>query len=339
MKRDTEIIKDILLWLLSDPDSGPAADTTEAASPWIQGTSEAAIIDGADEVWDPLESAAFEMIEPDPELWPPGTGTHPISQLGEIPAVQDRFQALIKRRLRLEIERRPPLFPWEKEVQEYPEWLSGETAAPPIWLNQLQTLKLPARLPDTIMLTLLERCQTLAQQSLKSGIRLIKAVEALFPDQPQALELVARLVLTPAYRSGSNLSTPSLDYDTANPQQQIALTMLAAQEIFASLSLTVSPQAPTTQRQWITPTGSVTLTATYHPGSPDQIHIQSTVPEAGYLALIQGEQVLRADATQPGALTVILEAPHPQQSYCLELGLSQDLAHPLRFVLAFVETP
>ncbi|NJR51387.1 MAG: hypothetical protein HC780_19205 [Leptolyngbyaceae cyanobacterium CSU_1_3] len=33
---------------------------------------------------------------------------------GEIPAVQDRFHALLKRRLQFEIEQKPPLFPWEK---------------------------------------------------------------------------------------------------------------------------------------------------------------------------------------------------------------------------------
>ena len=39
---------------------------------------------------------------------------------GEIHAVQERFQALLKQRLRLEYENKPPLFPWESEVSEYP---------------------------------------------------------------------------------------------------------------------------------------------------------------------------------------------------------------------------
>ncbi|MEL7144715.1 MAG: hypothetical protein AAGL08_21240, partial [Cyanobacteria bacterium J06573_11] len=39
---------------------------------------------------------------------------------GEIHAVQERFQSLLKQRLLLEYENNPPLFPWESEVSEYP---------------------------------------------------------------------------------------------------------------------------------------------------------------------------------------------------------------------------
>ena len=39
---------------------------------------------------------------------------------GEIHAVQERFQALLKQRLLSEYENTPPLFPWESEVSEYP---------------------------------------------------------------------------------------------------------------------------------------------------------------------------------------------------------------------------
>ncbi|UBF29401.1 hypothetical protein K9N68_17125 [Kovacikia minuta CCNUW1] len=40
-------------------------------------------------------------------------------ELGEIPAVQDRFYSLLKQRLQTEIQQNPPLFPWETEVNDY----------------------------------------------------------------------------------------------------------------------------------------------------------------------------------------------------------------------------
>ena len=39
---------------------------------------------------------------------------------GEIHAVQERFHSLLKQRLRSEYESKPPLFPWESEVTDYP---------------------------------------------------------------------------------------------------------------------------------------------------------------------------------------------------------------------------
>ncbi|HEY9738584.1 MAG TPA: hypothetical protein V6D06_19960 [Trichocoleus sp.] len=244
--------------------------------------------------------------------------------------MQDHFQALIKRRLRLEIERRPPLFPWEHEVQDYPEWLTKDAVAP-LWIEHLRTLKLPT-LPDDVMTALLERCQALASQPLKTGVRLVKAVEELFPEQPQTLENVARLVLTPAYRSGRT-ELPTLDYSAANTQQQVALTMLAAQEIFSALSLPLSPQAPTVQRQWTTPLGLLTLTATYLPGGNGRIQIQAVLPQAGYLQLADSQ----AERSQPGELVTILEAPISGQIYPLTVGLLEPQEEPLQFSLLWLD--
>jgi hypothetical protein len=48
----------------------------------------------------------------------PGGSSRPYD-LGEMPTVQNRFQAILKRRLQAEIERHPPLFPWETELSDY----------------------------------------------------------------------------------------------------------------------------------------------------------------------------------------------------------------------------
>ncbi|HEY9763935.1 MAG TPA: hypothetical protein V6D07_15495 [Trichocoleus sp.] len=328
MKRDTEIIRDILLWLLNDdpnPTDLPSGSLLSGSLP------EESPSDVSGEFWDPFESEALYIADLDPDLLGPGFKTEPVS-LGEIPAVQDHFQALIKRRLRLEIERRPPLFPWEKEIQEYPEWL-GETSATPVWLSHLHGLKIPAILPDEVMVTLLKRCQSLAQQPLKSGIRLIQAVESLFPDQPQTLENVARLVLTPAYRSGSAVEKLDLDYATANTQQQVALAMIAAQEIFNTLSLWLSTDSPEAQQQWLTTAGPLTLTATYEPDPSGQIQVRAVLPEAGYLQWGEAESGARTECSQPGELILRLDVPEPEQIYTLEVGLAIPQSEPLRFAL------
>lgn len=323
MKRDTEIIRDILLWLLDDPKpTGSAPFNILANAPLPEEGS----TDVSGDSWDPFESEAFAIVELDPGLLNPGSIPHPVS-LGEIPAVQDRFQALIKRRLRLEIERHPPLFPWEQHVQEYPEWLGQEAPAASLWLDHLRHLKLPALLPDEVMAALLQRCQDLANQPLKSGVRLVKAVESLFPEQPQTLQNVARLVLSPAYRSGSAAAELSLDYDSANTQQQVALAMLAAQEIFSSLALALSPQQPLVERQWVTPAGTLTLKASYQPDG--SVQIQGVLPQAGYLQVAAS----RIERTAAGEVIGVLDQPQPGQVYPVTVGLGDFSAAPLQFSL------
>jgi hypothetical protein len=335
MKRDTEIIRDILLWLLADPKpTGSTVSGNSLAVSLFEETPSGETLLGegnatvSGDSWDPFESEASVVADLNPGLVAPGSLPHPVS-LGEIPAVQDRFQALIKRRLRLEIERRPPRFPWEQNVQDYPEWLTGDAPAAPVWIEQLRQLKLTALLPEAVLTALLENCQELAQQPLKSGVRLVKAVEALFPGQPQTLENVARLVLTPAYRSGRTTEALNLDYEQANTQQQVALAMLAAQEIFQSLTLPLSADEPTVERQWLTPVGAIALTATYQAG---RIQVQVVLPQAGYLELDD----LRSEKSQPGELVAILDAPQAHQPYGLTVGLL-GYESPLQFSLIWQE--
>ncbi len=60
---------------------------------------------------DSTESGSHEGIQP-------GGNSRPYN-FGEMPTVENRFQALLKRRLQVEIERHPPLFPWETEICDY----------------------------------------------------------------------------------------------------------------------------------------------------------------------------------------------------------------------------
>ncbi len=50
-------------------------------------------------------------------------GTPQTLQLGEIPTVQDRFQAVLKHRLQIQSPNHPPLFPWETQLIDYPDFV------------------------------------------------------------------------------------------------------------------------------------------------------------------------------------------------------------------------
>jgi len=330
MKRDTDTVKQFLLWLLQDIDSSATASfrPDEGVPKPNHGPSGIALQDTHAESWDPLDSEAPEVWEQDSRVSRDTDGQPPILDLGEIPAVQDRFQALLKRQLQLDIERRPPLFPWEKELQDYPVEMPSELASatpgqlPYLWLSQLRSLSLPATLPDELLDTLLQRCQALVQQPLKSGLRLVKAVETLFPDQPQAVERLAGMVLTPAYRSQLMTApgTTTFTYDQANPQQQMALSLLAARQIFDTLILELSAQQPQVSRQWVTDLGLLQLTASYDADAA-RLRVQADLPESGQVSLGQASQRATSVTSTGGPVTVTLEGVSAQV-YALEVTLA-----------------
>jgi hypothetical protein len=269
-----------------------------------------------------------------------GTATHtavdmpPLSTLGELPAVQTHFQSLLKRRLQSEIERRPPLFPWESELQEYPLGAPTVSLASP-WLAQLRSLKLPTTLPEAVLTRLLTRCQTLAQAALQPGVQLVQAVEELFPEQPETMNQIAGLVLAagPA-RDGNSSRLQALEnafpagYEGANPQQQVTLAMLAANEIFDALTLSVSATAPTAKRCWETAQGPLDLAVSYGAAG---LQISAQLPGPGSLCLVgQGEPVAQPQA---GAVTLSLANPDLGQFYPLAVSLGTDEPTTLTFTL------
>ena len=257
----------------------------------------------------------------------------PLSALGELPAVQTHFQSLLKRRLQSEIERHPPLFPWETELQEYPIGATAPLVSP--WLAQLRSLQLPTALPEAVLTRLLIRCQTLAQAALQPGVQLIQAVDELFPEQPETMNQIAGLVLAagPARDGNSNRLQALKDafpagYEGANPQQQVTLAMLAANEIFDALTLSVSATAPTAERCWETAQGPLDLAVSY---GADGLQISAQLPGPGSLCLVgQGELV---DQPQAGAATLSLAHPDLGQFYPLEVSFGTDEPTTLTFTL------
>jgi hypothetical protein len=342
MKSDADTIRSFLLGLLelfSRTESSPSGkvDDSDGLPSRVEATPKTAIhhrfvpegspnLSGSDVLSTFINDMSIEMP--------------PIAQLGDLPAVQDHFQAVLKRRLQAEISQNPPLFPWESNIKEYPAELSEASPFP--WMMQLRSLQLPTTLPEDILAGLLNRCEELISESLQPGIQLVKAVENLFPDQPQAMNQIAGLVLTNAtVRGTATQDTEALKaafpegYEGANPQQQVTLTMLAAKDILDTLTVTLSPANPAAQREWLTTEGKVTLSAQFQAGTPNQISLSVEVPRASQLSMPSLGQTVAQ--TRPGSLNLTLPEPSPNVCYPLEIHFSELDAVPLTFALRWVE--
>lgn len=282
---------------------------------------------------------------------------------GEIHAVQERFQALLKQRLLSEYESNPPLFPWESEISEYPaevtECVPATAGVPSIatlWSTHVSALRVPGLLPAPLMTTLLERCQEIARSPIKQGVRLVRAVEDLFPESADMLEPIANMVLVPAYRSGraaqdaviQELANAAGGYSSALPEQQIALSMMAAQEILGALTFSVNAQNTSEQRSWITAVGALELTAHYKAaGNPDarsandqnagELKVVAVLPEGGKVRLRNGDVEKVATRSRPGPLDLCIANPVVGKTYVMEVSL-QNEAQALTFAIQ-VEAP
>ena len=266
---------------------------------------------------------------------------------GDKTTVQDRFHTLLKQRFQTEFANRPPLFPWEAEVREYPVEVPMPAYAQPmsrLWVENPLRFSVSSKLPEAVLHQLLDRCQRMAQSTQKEGVKLIKIVESMFPDSLDALEPIANIVLTPAYRGDSNLKEATLqevenladDYDQATPEQQIALTMLASMEIMSALALTVSATDSAVSRDWVTPQGVVHVDVSY---TGTVLLITATLPIGGSIQLIGTDGDSQSSRPEAGILTLAKTAPVVGGSYSLEVSLDDDGHRPLRFSVMVVEAP
>ena len=143
------------------------------------------------------------------------TRDHDPSSITDESIMQTRFQALLKRRIQQEIQNNPPLFPWETtEVWEYandPIDEEADSRVPTnVWLPQLAQLRLPIAISEATLAQLLVRCQQVLRTSLRQGERLVAAVEGLFPERTEELNIwTERVLLWSTSRSGETLIEPS----------------------------------------------------------------------------------------------------------------------------------
>jgi hypothetical protein len=248
--------------------------------------------------------------------------------------VQPHFEALLKRRLQQEIAHRPPLFPWEKALQDYPDSVTPGVAS--IWLDHLNNLSVPAGVPEEVLADLFNECQRVVHDIQQTGRRLVAAVESLFPDQPQTLEYVAGLVARPAYRSAQAQTLDRVDYATAATPQQVALAMLAAQSIFEALSLTVSAATPTQEQAWLTSFGLLTVQATYTAAPEPQLEVRTLLPTGGSVIMTGLAETLGSERSTPGELVLRL-ATQPEAICRLDVNLGQTQVTGLSFQVMVAE--
>ncbi|MBE9093456.1 hypothetical protein [Tychonema sp. LEGE 07203] len=305
------------------------------------------------EEWDDTEENSgveyWEWDEPDPLYYQAGAHNAPAQPLtiGEIPTVQDRFQTLLKERLRAEIESNPPLFPWETELKSYdydypddavPQWV------PPLhlWTPQLQNIRwgrLPIPIAQGVFAQLLEPCQELVMSSLREGSKLVRAVNSLFPGQSEELNQLAGFVLRGATRGITGLEVEDLpNYSEATTDQQMLMSLLAAREIIESLTLNCPVNQPPVSREWLTALGSLNLQAQYlsnrntEPPRPC-LRVECEFPGGGSLELKGGDAEATAQRPNSGHLSVELFDPQPDKTYALEVKFQNFDARPLMFAI------
>ncbi len=278
------------------------------------------------------ESDAREGIQP-------GGETRPYN-LGEIPTVENRFQALLKRRLQVEIERHPPLFPWETSLSDYEPDSSDVVAdswVPPVrlWMPQLSNLSLPVSIPENVLAQLLDACSEVVYSRRQLGAKLVNAVESLFPDQFQSLNWWTGRLLLGDVRSIEQLPSPPYEYEDASNEQKMILALLAAKEIISTLTVSISPtRTPVVERQWQTAAGVVTVQAEYQmqDGVP-KLRVISRLPRGGSLTLRTPQTSATTQRTYPGYLSVESFDLQPNQTYPLEIRFHNSEQTPLIFAI------
>ena len=310
MNKDSEIWKQrFLAWLLDDTPFSPDPSDPSAAS---------------------VNTSVSTSHTLEGEI-PRSSGQKPF-ELGEQSVAHDRFYAVLKRRFRQELEDNLPLLPWETEVQDYPDEL---------WNLHLQSLQLPIVVPDEVLDKIFQACQDRIQSIQQKGRQLVEAVESLFPQYPDQLNDLAGMMLLGAARDDRGDKTWVLgqslpdSYQEASPQQQMALAVLAADQIlFNLLTLELSPHTPEARCQWQTQTGFLKLQAVDQSEAEPTPLILLTVdlPQAGSVRVRTDNSWLRGDRDSAGNLSLHIPILADQLFYPLEVCLD-DVAEPLHFSL------
>jgi hypothetical protein len=296
-------------------------------------TFESSLGDGKDidGVENPLKQAAAKSGESE------SGGSPQTFQLGEIPTVQERFQAVIKRRLQIQIQNHPPLFPWETQLIDYPDYADEQSIGlvPAwVWVAQQSKLNLPIALPESIFRQLLHKCQVLLTSSLPLGAKLVQAVEELFPNDSQTVNDIAGLVLRSTYRSVEALPDIEKDYTDLDPGQQMALSLLAAKQLLENLTLPLSLTHPVVEREWLTSAGVVKLKVEYQsPGQNGRLRVQGEIPTQGIVVLKGNGTQAVAKSSSSGNLSLELPCGELNQTYTLEVDFPQMDQQPLLFVI------
>lgn len=347
MNRDTEDFPErFLVWLLQKDNAAEPSrkrlKTDATASGEVYQSLASGEIDQIQE-WEIDEFDELESEILNATVASPGeSGVYPQSKSGKDNfTLQDRFQALVKRRLQKELQDNPPLFPWETEISDCESDAEPASLSPnQFWTTQLQRLRLPVPIPPDIFAQLVDCCQAVVQSSIASPIKLVRAVERLFPGQSQILHQFASVVLA----SGSCDSKDRIDlsaaetnfptcYEAATPTEQMVLLLIAARQIIGSLTLTLSPHQPIVESEWLTAVGDLVLRAEYQVERRlfACLRVQGRFPCGGSLKLQVGQACAIASRPDAGQLSVELSDLELNQTYPLEVLCPHLNDNPLIF--------
>ena len=296
------------------------------------------------EYLDPLEGEELEFTTSNLDYQTP----FQLLDMGDIPAVQNRFQALLKRRMTTEIELNPPRFPWESEISDYePEYAdevaSDRVSLPMFWIPQLANFNWLVPMPEDILAQLLDACSQAMQLSRPQPAKMVEAVSNLFPSQHQLLNDLT-LAFPGNYRGTAVAKTRPRNlppaYEAATSKQQMVLSLLAAREIINNLTLNLSSNQPLVERQWETNAGILHLQASYEPSASSNlsdsgasVKLRVKLPKGGKIALETPEASAQAQRTYPGYVSVELFDCQPGQTYPVEVSLAHPEQKSLNFAI------
>jgi hypothetical protein len=360
MNNDTEqelndILASIKQWLQNAPSGALAMDAIADSS--LERSAIDSSLDPLEwEELDPPSASAEPAVSSQEHQEVPSPSGSPMvykSNWGEIPTVQQRFQSILKQRIQSEIEDRLPLFPWETSISDYeldepaPLAVANYLSALKQWLPQLNALNISQKLPEAVLAQVLQGCLTVVATPRKLGSQIVKAVGEMFPEGGQSLNDMAGLVLAGGFpgRGTSTAIAPETievaDYASATLDQQMALSLMAAQQIINSLTLSVSAAKPNLHRQWQTVYGAVDLQLTYQ-GSQElprrgfnpSIRVQVWLPKGGKMTIDNPHGSVTTERAYPGYLSAELFDLQPNQLYPLEIKLLEGEQTPLSFAIS-----
>lgn len=305
--------------------SSPAGETATPADKLVNNSR---VEEMAWEELDPLDSEEIDVFYPKGQ---------PI-KLGEITTVKDRFESLLKDRLKLDIQKKPPLFPWENELgtdATYPDVLTDITVPNPVWwAAQREHLKWSTFLPENVFADLLAPCQKVLHSRLQEGAKLVQAVETFFPQASQNLNEWAGRVMLGEVRDPELNKLQLPPYQTASEKQQMVLLLLAAQEILHTLTLACVWNQSAVEQQWQTTLGVLTVKAKYLSRDYGNcLMILAKLPAGGCLQLKGNYGETTARRTEAGYLKMELVDPDPNQVYQLNVLFYDGEQNPLCFAI------
>ncbi len=257
--------------------------------------------------------------------------------LGDMSVISERFQTILKSRLKTEIEHHPPLFPWETEILDYepdgidfpqghkvPDLSNGKSPRNQIgfWtVNLSPQINGLVTMPQEVLTQLLEQCTQAVTSNLREWAKLVDVVEkTLFPGRHWELNQIAnRLSIAQQHRSSIAIDPlgkektgeikGSICYEVATPSQQMLMSLLAAQEIMGNLTLELSSTQPRVEREWLTAAGLLTLELEYYApkrNGSSEIKVRATLPCGGSVSLRNDQSQTKSERSNAGTLSVEL---------------------------------